>query len=163
MATFTLTYFPLAGNGQASRFALAAVGANWKNNLVEKTQWPAVKASGAAPFGQLPFLEVHEANGETWKIAESHSLVRFICSRFHKVAASERENALADSLIERLYDMRNALSKAAPFGDPERLAKSQAWFDAEFPAFNQQLDKYLEASKGPYFFGNTFTAADVLW
>lgn len=60
-------------------------------------------------------------------------------------------------------DLRNAFGKAAPYGDPERTSKGQAWYDSEFAAYNKQLDSFLAASKGPFFGGAKFSAADVLW
>lgn len=160
MAHFTLHYFPLAGNGHGPRLALAAVGANWKNDFITFDQWPAKKPS--TPFGQLPVLEITEASGKSWQLAETHAIVRFIFRRF-RPGVSEEDFALIDSLVERVYDLRIAFGKAAPFGDPERASKGQSFYDAEWATYNKQLDAVLARSTGPFLVGSQVSAADIVW
>ena len=132
---FFQTYFPIPGAAQPIRLALAATGASWENDAVPFADWPAKKASGIAPFGQMPLLTVREADGRSWTLAQSHAIVRFILRRAGHAGAGEHEEATADSLVERQVDFRSQLSTAAPWQDAERNAKAQAWLDANLAAF----------------------------
>jgi len=163
MAHYSLVYFGAPGGGQAARVALAAVGAKWDNQYVDQTTWPQVKASGRAPFGQVPFLEVSEVNGEKWNLAQGNSIIRFIAKRHGHGGANDREEALSDSLLERLSDFKSAASAAAPYTDPERPQKMQHWLDQNWAAYNAQLDAFLAKSAGPFLVGAKFTPADIAW
>ena len=162
-AHFSLFYFPLTANGHASRVALAAVGAKWDNAVVQFADWPAVKASGRAPYGQMPFLEVAEESGHKWTLAESHTIVRYICSIFGHGGETPADSAVIDSLTERYSDLRSALSQAAPFGDAERAKKAQTWFDANWATYSAQLDSRFAAADSGFLVGKKFSAADIIW
>jgi hypothetical protein len=68
-----------AGNAQGCRLALAAANAKWSNHYVDKDTWPAVKASGLAPFGQCPFVHIQHPDGSSYVLAESHAVRMFVC------------------------------------------------------------------------------------
>ena len=162
---FCQTYFPFHGAAQPIRLALAATGVSWENETVSQADWPAKKQSGVAPFGQMPLLTVREADGSTWTLAQSHAIVRFVLRRAGHAGANEREEATADSLVERSVDFRTQLATAAPWQDAERNAKAQVWLDAHLAGFVAQLDSFLAANKsGSHFLvGAKFTAADLVW
>jgi glutathione S-transferase len=129
---------------------------------VDQTTWPQVKASGRAPFGQVPFLEVVEADGSKWSLAQGNAIIRFISKRHGHGGANDREEAVSDSLLERLLDFRSTLGAAAPWSDPERAQKTQKWLDEHWAVYNAQLDSFL-AKGGPFLVGAKFTAADIAW
>lgn len=49
-------------------------GQEFEDKRIQFSDWPALKATGAAPFGTLPFLEVTNADGSCFKIGQSMSI-----------------------------------------------------------------------------------------
>ncbi len=135
------------------------------NTYVNGETWPALKASGEAPYGQVPYLRVTEADGTKWVLAQGNSIVRFISKRYGHGGANDREEAVADSLIERQMDFRSALGAAAPYTDPERVPKAQKFLDANWAGYSGQLDKFLAANTtgSGFLVGAKFTGADIIW
>jgi glutathione S-transferase len=107
-------------------------------------------------------LEVTEPNGDKWTLAQGNAIIRFIAKRHGHGGANDREEALSDSLLERLIDFRSALGTAAPYMDPARVEKMQKWLDEHWAGYNAQLDSFL-AKSGHFLVGANFTAADIAW
>ena len=127
--------------------------------------WPGVKASGRAPFGQAPFLEVTEADGSKWTLAQGHSIVRYILKAAGHGGSSARDEAIIDSLTERAMDYRARYGAAVPYtlGADEKKAKGQAWADEHWKSFSDNLDAFLAKSGSGFLVGSAVSAADVLW
>jgi glutathione S-transferase len=103
-----------------------------------------------------------EADGQKWTLAQGNAIIRFIAKQHGHGGANSREEAVSDSLLERLLDFRSALGAAAPYSDPERAHKTQKWLDEHWATYNAQLDSFL-AKGGPFLVGANFTAADIAW
>ncbi len=112
----------------------------------------------------MPFLDVTEADGTKWTVAQAHAIVRFVANRFG-FTKSDREAAVSDSLLERLIEARTSFSKHAPYTLPadERHAKSKEWVAGDWLNFSASLDKFLSQSNSAFLVGATPTAADVAW
>ncbi len=181
--SYVLTYFRSGGNAQASRlayeetfslfsgvlsadvsFRLAAAGADWSNHYVDGDTWPAVKSSGLAPFGQVPFLEVRHADGSSYVMAQGHAIVRHVAREFGFDGANEYERCIADSLLERLSDMKGSFGRAY-FGAPEeeRKTRAAAWIEKEWPVFSAELDRFISRNASSFLVGPRFTGADLAW
>jgi hypothetical protein len=128
MSKYNIIYFPSAGNAQAGRIALAAGNADWTNEFVTQATWGGVKGSGRAPFGQAPFLEVTEADGSKFTIAQGHAITRFVASRLGK-ERSAKDNAIIDSLTERAAELKSSFGGAVHYALPadEKAVKTAAW------------------------------------
>lgn len=156
---------PNPNPNKASRIALSLAGANWTDHRIARDQWPALKTSGRAPFGQMPFVEITEANGDKWALAQGHSIVREVWARFLAGKSDHKANAIADSLVERLVDVKTSFGKHAPYTLPaeERHAKSAEWVAAEWPAISAQLDRFLGVANTGFLVGAHVSVADIVW
>lgn len=114
----------------------------------------------AAPFGQLPFLEV---DGK--KLAQSHAIARFLAREFKLNGKTAWEEAQVNSLADQYKDYS---SEARPYfyavmgfgpGDVETLKK-----DIFLPAFEKFygfLVNFLKASGSGFLVGDSLTWIDL--
>jgi len=94
-----------------------------------------LKASGALPFGQVPFL----VDGEV-SLAQSCAIIRYLARKGGLQGASDAEFARSEMLIEEANDLFNILVKAQY--SPEKSAAYDATFAASGPIATQV--NYLE-------------------
>ena len=73
--SFKLYYFNLYARAEPIRMILAKAGAQWEEQRVEFSEWPALKAT--MPNGQLPALQVD--NGPL--MGESIAIARFVAQQ----------------------------------------------------------------------------------
>ena len=73
---YKLTYFPVYGLVEPIRLCLAYNKVAFEDNRVTFEDWPKLKESGAAPFNQLPFLEI---DGK--KYAQSGAILKYLCEK----------------------------------------------------------------------------------
>jgi len=103
LAPVKLTYFNVRGRGEAIRLAFEDNGIQYDNDIVDESQWPAIKKSGIADgsllFGQLPRLTTE--NGTT--IVQSYAILRRI-GREYDLFGQKRY--LTDMIMEAVEDWR---------------------------------------------------------
>ncbi len=114
-----LGYWPIAGRGQAIRYALAIVGAHWQDKLyTDRTEWfDKDKKSLGFKFPNLPYL----IDGET-KVTESAAILRYIAKKFHRddlLGKTPEDYALVESFIGVLGDITSAVSPLMFSADPK--------------------------------------------
>lgn len=63
MVEYKLFYFNTRGRGEVSRLIFAAADQKYEDIRFEMNQWPEFKAK--SPFGQAPWLEIHDAGKVT--------------------------------------------------------------------------------------------------
>jgi len=102
-APIKLTYFNVRGRGEAIRLAFEDNGIDYDNDIVDKSQWPAIKKSGIAdgslPFGQLPRFTT--TDGTT--IVQSNAILRRIGREWDLYG---KKRYLTDMIMEAVEDWR---------------------------------------------------------
>jgi glutathione S-transferase len=68
MVQYKLVYFNARGRAELTRFIFAVAGQEYEDFRFEREDWPKYKEN--APFGQSPYLEVHDGSN-TFVIAQS--------------------------------------------------------------------------------------------
>ena len=122
MSAIKLYYWPIKARSYASLVVAKAGGI-----AVEVEGNPdlgGLKASGALPFGQLPYLE----DGDV-KIAQSNAILRYLAKKGGLSGNTEAAFATSEMLIEEANDLFNMMVKAHYAAD-----KATAWADTFAPS-----------------------------
>ncbi|CAH3180261.1 unnamed protein product [Porites evermanni] len=107
MSGYQLYYFPIRGRAEMARWAFAAAKIDFEDVRLSSEEWAKEKASGRAPFGQMPFLVTPEGN----VVAQSGAIMKYICKKGGVSPSDSFDEALADMIHDGVYDLRNDLSK----------------------------------------------------
>ena len=81
MVQYKLYYFNGKGRAELARLIFAAAGQEYEDVRFEGAQWPTHKAN--APFGQLPYLEIHDGSNVV-KLSQSCAIGKHINLNFNK-------------------------------------------------------------------------------
>mmetsp|Transcript_29806 Transcript_29806/g.48647 ORF Transcript_29806/g.48647 Transcript_29806/m.48647 type:complete len:233 (-) Transcript_29806:65-763(-) len=106
-----LTYFPVMAHGLAPALVCEMSGLPWvgpRDTGFTRESWPALKATGKCPFGQLPLLEVDGMN-----IGQMTAIVNYI----GKKAGTEGTGfdfVMSQQLLAEAEDLYNSLQKFQP-------------------------------------------------
>uniref|UniRef100_A0A1I8A1M6 glutathione transferase n=1 Tax=Steinernema glaseri TaxID=37863 RepID=A0A1I8A1M6_9BILA len=152
---YKLTYFNAMGRAEPTRMLFAYSGVDYKDERIEKEQWPAMKSK--FPFGQLPVLEV---DGKT--LAQSHAIEKFLARTFGMAGGDDWEAAKIDELV---------------FGVEDLVQKTTAWFkeedekkkieifrtlvETEIDPFLGRYQNILKENGTGFFIGDKMTLADI--
>lgn len=90
MALYKLYYFNLRARGEVVRLVFAAAGQKFEDHRFEFSEWPQYKSK--APFGQTPWLEIHEANRVAY-LSQSTAIARYLARKFGLAGKNEFETA----------------------------------------------------------------------
>ena len=105
----------------ALRKAAAEGGAAFADNRLTFADWPAVKASGAAPLGQLPFFET---GGVTY--TQSVPISRYACTVAGLFPAGEPLKALlADEVVAVVDELWNKIGDTSKEKPESRVAYAE--------------------------------------
>jgi len=152
---YKLTYFNGRGLAEVSRLLLAQAGVAYDDVRIEKENWPALKPT--TPFGQVPLLEV---DGKV--ISQSRAIARFIAREHGLAGKNNVEAALADGIVDAVYDLFNLLSAWRQEQDPAKKdAIKSKFLNETLPPALANLTKILKSNGGKYFVGSDLTWADV--
>ena len=75
MTQYKLNYFAMRGRGEAIRLLMTDAGQQFTDNRIDQKDWPVLKPQ--TPFGQLPYLEIHE-NGRVINLAQSITICKLL-------------------------------------------------------------------------------------
>ena len=113
MAEYKLVYFNLKGRAESSRILFELAKQKYEDYRAEFSEWPELKLKQV--FQQLPVLEITE-DGKKSVIAQSHTIERFLASRFGLDGKNDIERAHCDMVAEQVRDIIDAfLSAGADF------------------------------------------------
>jgi len=156
-ARYRLTYFNAKGRAETIRLVFAAAGFPYEDRRIDKAEWALMKQR--TPWGSLPLLEV---DGNV--IGQSMTIARFIAKEGGLAGRTHYEQALIDSAVDRITELRERVIKLAY--TPECTAKDLAikdFEDIECPAIIPTLDKFIarNPNNSGYFVGRTMSLADI--
>jgi len=156
MPTYKLTYFNVRGRGETIRLCLAAAGIKYEDKRVEFKDWPALKPS--TPFGSLPVLEV---DGK--QLGQSMTIARYVAREGGLVGKNSLEQALVDSIVDSITDLREKMVEVQWAPDDKKEAVKKDFQEKVIPGSLPNLEKFAAANKekAGYFVGSKLTLADI--
>jgi len=157
MSGYKFYYFPGRGRGEICRLALAAANLEFEDIRLAGEEWTKEKASGRPPFGQMPFIVTPEGK----VLAQSAAIMKYICKKGGLSPSDSYEEAMADMICDGVNDLFSALMKIYFEKDEKKKEElSKEFFDTTLPA---RLEKFNALLKGPFFIGDKFTYADIMF
>lgn len=97
-AEYKLTYFNFRGRAEIHRLLFDIAGQKFEDKRLTFDEWRESKAD--YPFQQVPVLDVTESDGRSYRIAQSHSITRFLAKRFNLAGRDDVEAAQCDMINE---------------------------------------------------------------
>jgi len=162
----TLTYFPLFAKGLAPALCAELSGVSWKGNKdtgFEMAKWDELKATGKAPFGQLPLLEVNGMN-----IGQSLAIVNYIGRVSGLEGKDDAEFATSQMLLAEGEDLYTLMQKHQPtimagYGQRGKLGpeENKVFWDSTVPAEMAKLEKLLGTTAGDSFTSTGTTVGEL--
>lgn len=109
--SYDLVYYPGRGRGEVIRLIFAAAGAAYKDDRFEGEDEipPAIKAE--APYGQVPFLRVHNHRDGNFIVSQHGAIARFLSSELGLAPKTARGVALVDQTFEQVEDLHKAYKR----------------------------------------------------
>ena len=157
MSKYTLHYF--GGNGRAAvaRAILSYAKVDWKNDIVNKENWPNLKTSGLCEFEQLPVLEVNDK-----KYCESNAINLYLAETFNLMGKDAEENYQIVNLLMTLDDISKAGRDYFVCTDESKKEELRKKAEECLKFFFGKFEKrYTDLGKQKYFLGEKFTLADI--
>lgn len=149
---FKVTYFKLYARGEAIRMLLSHAGANWEDNQIEFSEWPALKPH--VPGNALPCLEL-KANGK--KMGQSVAILRFLAMQYGYYPSDPLLAHKANELIDGLTDVFGKINAPAFNKDYD----TGPIFSTVIPNFLSVIEKHLSTQDGKqYIVGGKMSIAD---
>ncbi|XP_070548580.1 hematopoietic prostaglandin D synthase-like [Ptychodera flava] len=155
MPQYRLTYFNARAGAETSRMIFAAAGVEYEDVRVATEQWPAEKASGKYPFGQMPCLEI---DGK-FTLAQSRAIGRYLANEHGLAGKDNLEKAKVDMVVDVCDDInvgvvRNIFLEK----DETKKAQMKAEFIVKADSILAALEKFFITNNG----GNGFLVGDSL-
>ncbi|XP_006812416.2 hematopoietic prostaglandin D synthase-like [Saccoglossus kowalevskii] len=161
MPSYKLYYFNLRARAEPSRLILAAAGVDYEDVRIKRENWPAEKASGKFPLGQMPCLEVDGV-----MLAQSNAIARYLANEHGLAGKNNMEKARADMIVDTMGDLSPHLVKIIKEQDETKKDELKKEFTSKtLPACNTSLEKLLIQNNGGdgYFVGSELTWADLVF
>jgi len=154
-----LYYFDIRGRAEGVRFILAQAGVDYEDVRVERSDWPALKAT--MPMGQMPMLEI-----DGHKLCQSVAIGRFLARKHHLTGSDDFTAAQCDMYVDGVQDLIPKLHPAigAFFGGDKAKAKEELdnFMKETGPNFLKTYEKFLADNGTGWLVGKEVTWAD-LW
>ena len=154
-----LTYFGIAGRGEATRLALAISGTPWEDNRVAFSDWKDLKP--ATPWGSLPVLTLNDGR----QIAQQRAVLRFVGKETGLYPADSFAAAQVDELMDAAEDIgskTNAVGQGLPQEEKEAARKAACQAGGTTFQILERIDKFIAANgKGGHAVGDSLTIADL--
>ncbi|KAM3586727.1 hypothetical protein VKS41_001783 [Umbelopsis sp. WA50703] len=152
-SSFELYYLKQHGIGLTARILLSLGGFNWTNRYPKN--WSEEKAS--TPFGKLPVLTEHRADGSKFVLAESTAIYRYLARKANLYGDSEEEAALVDQFFCNWYNIviNSRPARLLKDSNPEQYnVEYPKYVDTELkPALNKH-EQHLANSPSGYYVGD---------
>eukprot|EP00746_Dinoflagellata_sp_MGD_P013959 gnl/MRDRNA2_/MRDRNA2_130374_c0_seq1.p1 gnl/MRDRNA2_/MRDRNA2_130374_c0~~gnl/MRDRNA2_/MRDRNA2_130374_c0_seq1.p1 ORF type:complete len:248 (-),score=53.35 gnl/MRDRNA2_/MRDRNA2_130374_c0_seq1:58-801(-) len=107
-----LIYFPVMAKGLGPALVAELSGLPWqgpKDIPFTRADWPALKASGKPPFGQLPILQDGELN-----VGQSIAIVNYIGKKAKTEGKTNEEYVMSQMLLSEGEDLYENLIRFVP-------------------------------------------------
>jgi len=180
MPSIKLSYFDIEGPAEKVRLTLAVTDTTFEDYRISREEWPALKET--MPFGQVPYMEVTEDDGNKLSFAQSAAMMRWVARKFDKTGTLYPADANASIDIEQMIGLSDDMQRTwvpaqymgmglhKKFGHPEEFpqkpevvkALRETFLAEELPKYMNFLTKTLEKT-GAFLCGANITIADLQW
>ncbi|CAH1801196.1 unnamed protein product [Owenia fusiformis] len=156
MPTYKLMYFRGRGNGELLRLLFAQAEVKYEDVRLRREEWEKIKPT--SPFGVMPMLQIDDT-----LVGETGTIARYIARENGLAGNTSVEQALAESVVDSMGDVKKAFGKALYEKDDERKAEF-------FKQAMETLDRwygfitkmYTRNSEGKgWLVGDSLTLADI--
>ncbi|KAJ7389534.1 hypothetical protein OS493_030919 [Desmophyllum pertusum] len=157
MSGYKHHYFDLRAMGEVSRLAFAAANIDFEDVRFQwnSEEWAKEKASGRPPLGQMPFIVTPEGK----VLGQSGAIVKYICKKADLCPADPFDEAVADMISDGVVDLRiGAVKLYYEKDEAKKEEMTKEFFGTTLPA---RIEKFEALLKGPFFFGDKLTYADI--
>ncbi|XP_072264543.1 glutathione S-transferase 3-like [Pyxicephalus adspersus] len=150
-----LYYFNGRGRMESVRWALAAVGVEFEEKLLEsKDEYEKLVKSGDLLFQQVPMVEI-----DGMKLVQTKAILSYIAGKYNIYGKDLKERVFIDMYVEGTTDFL-ALIMTSFFMD--EAEKKKQWDLVKQRALNRYFPVYEKALENEeYLVGKTFSLADV--
>ena len=154
-----LTYFGLAGRGEATRLALSIGGIQFTDERVPFPQWKELKPT--TPWGSLPVLTL--ATGQS--VAQQHAILRLVGKETGLYPTDSLKAALVDSLMDAVEDIGSKLNsqgQGLPQDEKEAARAKAVAKGGLVYGILEKVEAFIAANgSGGYSVGDSLTIADL--
>ncbi|XP_066576852.1 glutathione S-transferase P [Amia ocellicauda] len=151
MSSYTLTYFPVRGLGEAMRSLLADQGLDWKENEVNFEMWTKGDLKASCVFGQLPKFQ---DGGFT--LYQSNAILRYLGRKHGLYGKNDEEKALIDMVNDGVHDLRLKYVKLIY----QEYDTGKDKYIKDLPDDLAKFEKILLNNKGGFVVGDKISFAD---
>ena len=157
MTKYILHYFGVNGRGAVPRAILTYAKVDWKNDIIQKDEWPKIKKSDLCEFEFLPVLEV---DGK--KYCESLAVNTFLAEKFNLMGKTPEDNYQIYNLLTTFDDFNVQFRPFRLCTDETKKPELKQKAIDRLKFFISKFEKrYVDLGKGKYFLGDKFTLADI--
>ncbi|KAJ3031270.1 hypothetical protein HK097_005481 [Rhizophlyctis rosea] len=154
---YEIEYFPVPGRAEVARLILAAAGAEWSDKSVTWGEWNDKK--DGTPFGQMPVLVEYKKDEETFRVAQAHTIERYLARKFGFAGSSEQDMAILDSIGE-LHTALYMFTRGAP--EVERPALKAKFLSTSLPTTYKFHQRFLQKNgDNGHYLGQSLTWPDI--
>ena len=155
-----LTYFNIAGRGEASRLILSYGNIPFEDERVEFSDLPKLREERNLPFSQLPVLKINDDE----VLAQSHAIETYAAKLAGIYPQDPLEAARADMMMNAINDLLNEavviVYLSGDKTDDERQALIEAFLEQTMPKIFAGVEKNI---KTKYLATETSSHADFLF
>lgn len=156
MARPVLHYFDIYGRGEVIRVLFIHHKVDFENHLISSEEWPALKASGFAEFGQLPMVEI-----DGLKLVQTKAILHYLGDKYGYFPGDPALRYKMESTLYLLDDFINGMIHLFSGKDMEALDKYYADNANRFLGFfNARLSQNHNGDG--WFVGDSLTLTDLV-
>ena len=156
MARPVLHYFDIYGRGEVIRVLFIHHKVDFENHLISFEEWPALKASGFAEFGQLPMVEI-----DGLKLVQTKAILHYLGDKYGYFPRDPALRYKMESTLYLLEDFINGMVHLFSGKDMEALNKYYADNASRFLGFfNARLTENQNGDG--WFVGEALTLTDLV-
>ncbi|KAF9946686.1 hypothetical protein BGZ72_000125 [Mortierella alpina] len=161
-STYVVKYMNLMGRAGVIRAILHLAGAKYTNEFVTMDQVAANRA--AYPFGHVPVLIEHCADGTTFELGESMAIEHYLANKFGLLGSTPKQVAVCESIAynisQELYP--HCFGGTIPFQQAVHDPKSD--FNTKtLPQFTACHERWLNKNgNNGHYFGDQLTYPDLV-
>lgn len=160
MVQYKLYYFNLRGRAELIRLIFAAAGQEYEDKRFEREQWPEYKPK--SPLGQSPFLDITDDNGQSFQLAQSLTIARYLAKKFNLAGTTPEEQAEVEMYADQILDLLNEMVKIHFEKDETRKTEaSNKFFGETIPNTLKVLESKIVKNGSGYFVASGMTWADL--
>ncbi|KAF9111493.1 hypothetical protein BGX27_004832 [Mortierella sp. AM989] len=161
-STYVVKYMNLMGRAAIIRVILHLTGAKYTNEIVPIEQVSSNK--GDYPFGHVPVLIEHRADGTTFVLGEAIAIEQYLAEKFGLLGSTLQEKATHRSIALNIYLelYQYCFSSATPI--QEQIAdKNSEFMTKALPQFIKCHEGWLNKNgNNGHYFGNTLSYPDLV-